>query len=277
MKKKADEQGVVFVWGDDGSLFEADAVRPAPVAPVTPSPSLDRDPIAREIPASLRVIPAEDEKESAGHPRQPAVRRCRQMPQVEAPAAAGDEGVERVPFDSLFSHEERSKKGTREKRRRAPQEKPSLNAQAIGYLSRREYSRKELRSRLSRANPEVSAEEIDECLKRLESLGYVSDERFAAGRARVRAQQLGNRRIRGELRQLGVSEETVRNALDEIQDSEEVRAYRVWRKRFRELPDSPKERDRQIRYLLYRGFSMSSINQVIRGKVEDPDAQGFWD
>ena len=87
----------------------------------------------------------------------------------------------------------------------------------------------------------------------------------------MQSAQLGNARIRQNLRRSGVSDELVREAVEEIELPEEVRALRVWKKRFSELPKDYKERERQIRYLAYRGFGMGAIGLVLRGRVEDPE------
>lgn len=153
-------------------------------------------------------------------------------------------------------------------------EKPSLFARAVGYLSRREYAKKELRRKLIDGLEDgETIEMVDELMVQLEKLGYLSEERFARSKVRQKGRALGNFRLRTELRQQGVSDEAIQNAFDEELESEEIRAYRVWSRRFDELPSNPKERDKQIRYLQYRGFSMSSIQQVIRGRVELPEEE----
>lgn len=169
------------------------------------------------------------------------------------------------------------------KKRQPSRKKPerSLMTQAVDYLSRREYARKELKKKLmfgvNSEEREAKSAEVDEVLDKLESLGYLSDARFAQAKVRFRASQMGNAKIRRELRQLGVAEEDIATAFEEIAEPEEVRAYRVWARRFSELPTDRKERERQIRYLLYRGFSMSAVERVIRGRVEPPEDQGIWD
>ena len=57
-------------------------------------------------------------------------------------------------------------------------EKPSLLARAVSYLSRREYSRRELGEKLRRLGSEDDAK-VDEVLDYLEEKGYLSNERFA--------------------------------------------------------------------------------------------------
>ena len=77
---------------------------------------------------------------------------------------------------------------------------------------------------------------------------------------------MGDARIRRELRQCGVAGEHVDAAMDEIEEPEEVRAYRLWARRFGELPADRKERDRQIRFMMYRGFGMERHQQGAQGR-----------
>ena len=176
--------------------------------------------------------------------------------------------------------------GHRQARENPPEapekEGPSLLAQALAFLSRREYSRRELGKKLAlKASGEVDKAMIDSVLDELEKLNYLSDERYALTRAKAKSRQLGDRRVRYELRQSGVSAETVSQAMEAVQESEPIRCLRVWSRRFQERPTDRKERDRQVRYLAYRGFSMESIFKVLRGEVELPEEDGIggslWD
>jgi regulatory protein len=75
----------------------------------------------------------------------------------------------------------------------------------IDLLSRREHSRKELRTKLLRKN-EFTPEEVDEALERLEAQGYLSEARFAKARARSLFRKgFGESYVRGDLASKGVS------------------------------------------------------------------------
>ncbi|MFU0841883.1 MAG: Regulatory protein RecX [Burkholderia sp.] len=265
-------RGTLVLWGDDG-LEEADALE----AP-------EKRPAQEEAPF------AAGEAESSG-PERPcaAERRARPAaPRALRSADPAEEGIVRVRPKvlprrqrSTFSSEddfcndpeELERRSEAKKARRAPRPELSVFARAVAALARREHSKKELREKLLRKLGEEREGEIDEALERLEKLGYLSDERFAEGRARVRAASMGDARIKRELIMSGVSPEKAKAALDTIGESEEVRAWRVWRRRFSALPADRRERDRQVRYLLYRGFSMNSIERVLRGRVEIPDGE----
>ena len=149
----------------------------------------------------------------------------------------------------------------------------SLLSQGVAFLSRREYSRRQLRERLLERidGQSQTADDVDRALDTLESKGYLSDERFAQALCRTRAKRYGNARLTIELRQAGVAPEIARKALQE-QSDEYDRALDAWRKRFRTAPDSDKERARQVRFLGARGFPYDVIRRVLDAAPDSPDS-----
>lgn len=145
---------------------------------------------------------------------------------------------------------------------KASSRRGSLLSEAVAALARREYARAELRRKLRRRFPDSAEQELESALDRLESLGYLSDERFAEKFVRQKAGRLGAARLRMELRQRGVSAEAAEAALSQLGESEQDRAYQVWSKKFGSLPEDERERGRQIRFLLSRGFGYSIIREV---------------
>lgn len=141
----------------------------------------------------------------------------------------------------------------------------SLKAQALRYLSRREYSREELRRKL--APGAESAEALETALDELQGRKLLSDARYAAQRVVSRGQRFGNGRLVRELEQQGVAAEDIATALEEGGD-ERDRCQQVWQKKFGILPESREARARQQRFLAYRGFSTEAIRQVLRGLEE---------
>ena len=97
----------------------------------------------------------------------------------------------------------------------------SLLSQAVAFLSRREYSRRQLRERLIERIDGVSQtpDDVDQALDTLEAKGYLNDERFAQALCRARAKRYGNARLALELRQAGVAPEIARKALCEQEDT----------------------------------------------------------
>ena len=149
--------------------------------------------------------------------------------------------------------------------RKAKRQSPGLKARAVRYLSRREYSRLELEKKLrSYLAEDESEDDLTAVLNDLEQKGYLSDERFAQSRARVRAARYGNARVAYELKASGVSSELIANAIEQLEETEAERAKALWQKRFGKPAEDYKERAKQMRYLLSRGFSMEVARQVVR-------------
>lgn len=249
------EEGQLFVFGDDGEVLPYTEAPPETEPILSPEPEETFEVKARAAgaPRSAEAFLAEREARSVR-----SVRRTR-VKEPEDPFA----------FEYCNDPEEwehRTKEKAEKKGRKRP--KRSLKMRAAAALARREYTRKALREKLIRGLEEGETEvDVDEALNDMERWGYLSDERFAKVRARNKASIFGDRRIREELRREGVAQETARIAMDEIAEPENVRCYRLWKRRFGEFPADRKEREKQIRYLLYRGFSMSSVDDVLRGRV----------
>ena len=79
-----------------------------------------------------------------------------------------------------------------------PRQPLSLKARALGYLSRREHSRAELRRKL--AQHAESAEEVDALLDWLERENWLSNARFAESVVHRRAGRYGTARLMQELK-----------------------------------------------------------------------------
>ena len=137
---------------------------------------------------------------------------------------------------------------------------PDLRVRALQLLTRRDHSRAELKSKLATAAE--SAEQLDAVLDRLEAERLLCDQRYASQRVIARARRYGNGRLKQELRQSGVSDEDIANALPEGGD-EPARCQAVWLRKFGETAKTPAERAKQMRFLQYRGFSGEAIRQTM--------------
>ena len=98
--------------------------------------------------------------------------------------------------------------------------------------------------------------------------GLLSDERFAGAVARSRSQRFGDARIRYDLRRFGIADDLSAAALAKLAGSEAARAREVSSKRFPGLPKTAAERAKRARFLQSRGFSLDSIYQVLRGRID---------
>jgi regulatory protein len=140
----------------------------------------------------------------------------------------------------------------------------SLRGHALACLARREHSRAELARKLA---PHKQAEDdLEGLLDELERQGHLSDERFAEVYAHSRRERAGPIKIALELRAAGVSDELIRKAVAPLQPSELETARAVWGRKFGHSPVDLREKARQTRFLLSRGFSMEVIRQVMAGE-----------
>ncbi|AXF21619.1 recombination regulator RecX [Burkholderia pyrrocinia] len=138
----------------------------------------------------------------------------------------------------------------------------SLKGRALGYLSRREYSRTELARKLA---PYVGEDEsVEPVLDALEKEGWLSDARFAESLVHRRASRVGAARIVSELKRHAVGDTLVEEVNAQLRETEWARAQAVWRKKFGALPQTPAERAKQARFLAARGFSSATIVKLLK-------------
>jgi regulatory protein len=139
---------------------------------------------------------------------------------------------------------------------------PSLKTRALGYLARREHSRFELERKLK---PHAqTSEELSSLLDALEQRGFLSAARMVEQVIHMRKNRFGSQRIAHELREKGIAENLIAEALPNIRETEQESAREVWRKKFSAMPADAKELARQMRFLRGRGFAAEAIHQVLR-------------
>lgn len=144
---------------------------------------------------------------------------------------------------------------------------PSLKGRALRLLALREHTRSELEKKLARHGPDP--DELRQALDELEAKGFICEQRVLESVLHSRATRLGTRRVRQELQAKGVSEQGLAEAVARLRDTELARAREVWRKKFGQLATEPKERARQARFLLTRGFAGEVVRRVTQ--CEDVD------
>jgi regulatory protein len=138
----------------------------------------------------------------------------------------------------------------------------SLESRALRYLARREHSRLELEQKLA-TDTQSAAEALSSLLDKLEQKGFLSAERFVEQMITIRRPRFGCQRIVYELKQKGIDEHLIANVLPELKETEFDAAFEVWRKKFGTLPINVKERGKQMRFMMSRGFSAEVIGQVL--------------
>ena len=138
----------------------------------------------------------------------------------------------------------------------------SLKGRALRLLSRREHSRAELATKLARHVQE--GDDLEAVLDDLEANDFINAERVAESVVHRRAGRLGTQRLVQELRSKGLDDETVRDASEQLRDTELQRARDLWCKRFGAPPADIKEKAKQLRFMASRGFSSAVVLRVLR-------------
>ena len=168
---------------------------------------------------------------------------------------------------------------TRRKKRNLAEQRDAVYPAALRYLARRDYSSRELRARLLQRGADVDA--VEETIQRLVDKGYLDDRRFAAGRVRTRRDysRRGPNAVRAELRELGIAEETILDALAEEYDPDvEQRIVSALVKK--EMAEISRLEDKDLcrrrtaslqRRLLARGFQPEVVFEAVRGAAEKPE------
>jgi len=143
----------------------------------------------------------------------------------------------------------------------------SLKGRALRFLSMREHSRPELGRKLSKYAEE--GDDVAALLDFLEKNNWLSQERFSESLIHRRAHRFGNSRIMAELQSHGVKGEALQDLKAGLNDSETARACEVWQRKFGTVAVDPAERNKQMRFLMQRGFSQNAVRAAMRGEVDD--------
>lgn len=152
-----------------------------------------------------------------------------------------------------------------------PTPQRSLKARALRYLAAREHSRAELATKLARqAGPEADPEAIARVLDELAAKGFINEARVAESILHRRAGRLGAARVLQELRAKDLPEDVLRDAAEQLRETELARAHAVRERKFGAAPPTDlRERARQLRFLAARGFSGETARRAIAGVPDD--------
>jgi regulatory protein len=165
-----------------------------------------------------------------------------------------------------------------------PKQSPSLKARALRLLSLREYSRKGLAAKLAESeirwakkqesenvdeSPQSMALNIEAVLDDFEARGWLSNERFAEALVRRKSERYGVRKIADELERAGIDPKQKAQLLGTLKESEFQRAHELWAKKFGEIARDQKERAKQYRFLVSKGFGLDVVAKVIAGQSPD--------
>ena len=147
----------------------------------------------------------------------------------------------------------------------------SLRQRGLDYLAKREYSVAELAQKLNTVarQYELDADEIPEILADFKKRNWVSDTRFTEQILHARKSKFGSARIAHELREKGISDELISEAVQDVKENELANAKAVWRKKYDAPPSSREEWAKQARFLQSRGFGFEIIKKVINEQKDE--------
>ncbi len=141
--------------------------------------------------------------------------------------------------------------------------KQNAREKAMNLLLYKPRSEKELRDRLADAG--YLPEETEDAISYVKKFGYVNDRRFAENYARSRQERESIRLIRMGLRQKGVGEDLIDEALAELDIREEDTLESLLKKKAGP-PHVLEEKElrRAFAFLARKGFSGSAIRSAVR-------------
>lgn len=138
-----------------------------------------------------------------------------------------------------------------------------IKSRAFNLLSRREYTRQELREKCRVSD---NSDVLEVVLDYLYKEGYQSDERFCEAFVRARRSQgKGPARIRQDLKMKGISASLIEQYIEEVNVSVDEDLARVYSNKYRGEPvKDQKDKARRLRFLVSRGFSPSKIYPLLK-------------
>lgn len=144
-----------------------------------------------------------------------------------------------------------------------------MEVHALRYLAQREHSRLELEQKISASERSCTKEPISSVLDKLEQKDLLSAERIIEQVIRMRRPRFGYQRIVYELRKKGIDENLIYKILPTLKETEVRTAFEIWKKRFVQLPNTKGGRDKQVKFMISRGFSMQIFQQILSQADEE--------
>lgn len=138
----------------------------------------------------------------------------------------------------------------------------AIRRAAMNLLARREHGHVELARKLRLRGADAEMIEVE--LQHLTDDGLLSEERYLESYVRSRANAgRGQMRIREELAQRGLPRERVEHALREADVDWQAQLYDLWQRRFSGRIIDLKDKARQSRFFLQRGYTMDAVRHLL--------------
>lgn len=142
-------------------------------------------------------------------------------------------------------------------------EKSENFERCLGYvlwlLNRREYSEKEILDKL--IEKKYHPNDQKKVIEYIKEKKYQSDERY--GNWFIRNKKIGNKKIKYELKQKGLSEDLIETLLP-TKEEEKERIEEIFSKKFKSKSlEDQKDKEKAIRYMLSKGYNYSDFKHLI--------------
>lgn len=141
----------------------------------------------------------------------------------------------------------------------------------MDYLAKREYSYVELGKKLKAFAEE--SDDIPALLDDFKARGWLSDERFTEQLVHARKAKFGSARVANELREKGIADDLIANAVSDVKTNELANAKEIWRKKYKDAPRTREEWAKQARFLQSRGFGFEVIKKVLNNTAVGDDSE----
>ena len=141
----------------------------------------------------------------------------------------------------------------------------AVKEKALRLLEFRSHSERELTQKLKRAG--ASQENIEQTLIFCREYGFVDDAAYAKRKAAdlLNLKKYGRRRIYSELKALGIDEDDISAAMDELDPDAEQRNLEALAEKKLGGDTTRKNIDKTIRFLVYRGYDIYDIKDIMSG------------
>jgi regulatory protein len=158
-----------------------------------------------------------------------------------------------------------------------PKKNPALT-RALNLLSKRSYSEKRIREKLSEdfrsatRKSNLDPSDIDAAIKRLLELSFLDDKRFADSLSREMAEfrHFGPRRIYMELIKKGIPKDLAKETTDNIEHSFDESLDEVLKKYLKKCKNVPREKvyNRALGFMIRRGFSYDQAKNALQANLK---------
>lgn len=146
-----------------------------------------------------------------------------------------------------------------------------VKEKALRLLEFRSHSEYELIMKLR--HQEASEENIEKTLEFCRRYGFVNDKSYAQRKANdlINLKKYGIHRVKSELKAKGISDTIIENVLAEIDTEKEVDVLIGLVEKKLRNNFSDKNKDKCIRYFIYRGYNIYDIKNAIQTVLERSD------